>query len=445
MFGLMRARTCVKHTDTWRQWRNHYCGTCKTIGSRYGQAARMALNHDTVFLAELLTALSPEPAAQSAAYRSFNCMTLPKSDQEMPTVLRYSAAATLVLAEFKVVDHIEDTGRRRWRTLARVFSKAFRTAQRDLEALRFPVARLREALCTQSAREREGTTLADFSAPTAEATALFFAHGAVVVGLSQACAETLETLGRRFGELAYLLDAFEDYEKDEAAGAFNAIRALGGAKRDAVPQLQSLTESIRQDLGRLPLNPEVAASFASRLKANLDAKLGLHICKPRRGGTKASRKHRWDNAVTFARGISADSPKWRASMTVAAVALVAYLAPSHSRAAATPSECLSLGFNLMALGSMFAMAVSGSPPVPPVPPVDPSVHPTPGDLASAKGGKSKSGCCGSCGCDDCCCDCNACNCGCCACESMECCGGGCDCCSGCGDCCGSCDCGGCDC
>ena len=108
MFGLMRARTCVRHTESWRAWRNHYCGTCKTIGARYGQAARMALNHDTVFLSELLSALSSDPEL-SAAYRSFNCMAMPKRGDEMPAVLRYSSAATLVLAEFKIVDHVEDT------------------------------------------------------------------------------------------------------------------------------------------------------------------------------------------------------------------------------------------------------------------------------------------------------------------------------------------------
>src|ERR1700710_1921184 len=124
MFGLMRARTNARHTETWREWRNHYCGTCKTIGARYGQAARMSLNHDTVFLAEILSALSASPDI-SRAYRSFNCMTLPKTEAEMPTVMRYAAAATLVLAEFKVIDHIEDTNGRRWRTLKRLFSKQF--------------------------------------------------------------------------------------------------------------------------------------------------------------------------------------------------------------------------------------------------------------------------------------------------------------------------------
>ncbi len=43
MFGLMK-----------RPPREPYCGTCKTMGERYGQKTRLLLNHDTVFLAELL-------------------------------------------------------------------------------------------------------------------------------------------------------------------------------------------------------------------------------------------------------------------------------------------------------------------------------------------------------------------------------------------------------
>jgi hypothetical protein len=359
--------TCVEHTDAWQRWRTNYRGTCKTIGARYGHAARIALNYDTVFLAELLGALGPRSTAQPCrAYRSFNCMTLPQQEVEVPLILRYSAAATLVLAEFKIVDHIEDTRRRRWRILARLFSRAFRDAQRDLTALEFPIERLRATLSTQSKREREGRTLSEFAAPTVEAMALFFAHGAVVAGMTQTDAATLDQIGRSFGELAYLLDAFEDYEKDGVTGEFNAIRAERGLKAsvplpaeirgDITAQLQRLVKMIAEQLEHLPLRPETVGAFTSRLKFNLDAKLGLHVLQAPPWRKQASRRERWHSALAFARDLSSNSPSWRASMTVAAVACVAYLAPFHSRAASTPSECLSLGFNVMALGSVFAMA-----------------------------------------------------------------------------------------
>jgi hypothetical protein len=204
-----------------------------------------------------------------------------------------------------------------------------------------------------------------------------------------------------------------------------------------------LTRAIQADIEQLPLDPASKASFTTRLQANMDAKLGLHICQPKTHRTPQTRRQRWSKAIAFAKSISADSPKWRAPATIAAVAAIAYLAPAHSRAATTPSECLSLGFNLMALGGVFAMAAT-----PPLPPVDPNINP--GTIAAAakgaKAGKGGSGggCCGGgCGDCDCCCDAECCLCEALSCDACGSCGSCCecgDCCSGCGDCCSGCDC-----
>src|ERR1700732_2806021 len=99
MFGLMR-----------RPPRLPYCGTCKTLGAVYGQRARMLLNHDAVFLAELMIEVSAEPN-WSRPYRSFNCLSLPKREHAMPVALDFAAATTVALAHFKIVDHVIDTRR----------------------------------------------------------------------------------------------------------------------------------------------------------------------------------------------------------------------------------------------------------------------------------------------------------------------------------------------
>ena len=102
MFGLMRFRCSPNSEGDQRRWRMHYCGTCKTIGTRYGQRARLLLNHDAAFLAELLTSLTGADAEQwPRAYRSWNCMRLP-SAEEIPPLLRYAAAANILLGEYKV-------------------------------------------------------------------------------------------------------------------------------------------------------------------------------------------------------------------------------------------------------------------------------------------------------------------------------------------------------
>ena len=98
MFGLMKARTCALSPELKRHRRLHYCGTCKTIGGLYGQSSRALLNHDTVFLAELLSALSGADAQLDEwhrAYQSYNCLALPRQRSAMPLGLQYAAAATL--------------------------------------------------------------------------------------------------------------------------------------------------------------------------------------------------------------------------------------------------------------------------------------------------------------------------------------------------------------
>src|SRR5689334_20060466 len=139
MFGLMRFRCGTDSNDQQRRWRMHYCGTCKTIGSRYGQRARLMLNHDAAFLAELLNSLTGVDAEQwPRAYRSWNCLRLP-SAQDVPRVLRYTAAANVLLGEYKVRDHEADSRHRRWVWIRRWMSPAFRRARGDLRELGFPL------------------------------------------------------------------------------------------------------------------------------------------------------------------------------------------------------------------------------------------------------------------------------------------------------------------
>ncbi|HEX5080624.1 MAG TPA: DUF5685 family protein, partial [Blastocatellia bacterium] len=116
MYGLMRARHCRQSPEQSDHHRFHYCGACKTMGRLYGQRSRLLLNHDAVFLAELLTLLSVEPTAPAMptvlnvdkAYLSYNCLSLPKSEDGMPRALQLAAAANILLTEFKVADRIKD-------------------------------------------------------------------------------------------------------------------------------------------------------------------------------------------------------------------------------------------------------------------------------------------------------------------------------------------------
>ena len=44
MFGYIRPLECELKVRDQALYRAYYCGLCKTIGRRYGQVARVALN-----------------------------------------------------------------------------------------------------------------------------------------------------------------------------------------------------------------------------------------------------------------------------------------------------------------------------------------------------------------------------------------------------------------
>src|SRR5450631_1747405 len=120
MFGLMRAKKCGMSADEKQSRRLNYCGTCKTIGSVYGAKARLLLNHDIVFLAEVLSSIGGENVHKwQRSYQSFNCLSLPK--ESIPASLQWAAAANVILTEFKLADHVADSDGAHYKFARRVF------------------------------------------------------------------------------------------------------------------------------------------------------------------------------------------------------------------------------------------------------------------------------------------------------------------------------------
>src|SRR5215213_1726490 len=280
MFGLMRAKKCGM-SDAEKHFRRlNYCGTCKTTGALYGQKARFLLNYDTVFLAEILTALSDENVRDwQTAYQSFNCLSLPQN--EMPVALQFAATTNIILTEFKLADHIADENRRRHRLARNTFSKEFKRAEKLLNEWNFPLEEVREILLSQTAREATEKSLDALAFPTAQTTAVFFREGVKKAGKTGFTKLAFE-IGFAFGKLIYLLDAFEDYEKDFRRRQFNAFRAAFDlreekltpeSKRKITAILHAIEHDITEKIRKLPIAENQKTLFVSRLSQNLRGKL----------------------------------------------------------------------------------------------------------------------------------------------------------------------------
>jgi hypothetical protein len=362
MFGLMK-----------RAGRLAYCGSCKTIGAIYGQRARLVLNHDMVFLAELLMAHSGEPE-WGPAHRSFNCMAMPK---EHPRALRYAATAAVALAHFQIEDQLVDSNRWRWRALTRVFSSSYRRAAAELRTAGFPLDEMTAMLGTQAERERRAASLGDVAEPTARATEMVFAHGDL----------KLASIGRRFGFLVYVLDAWEDRAEDARSGDFNALLAFPSI--DGRAEILSAVESIEKDL---------PPHLAVRLRVNVEERLGMRM-RVFDGACRKPARERWKSAVEFARSMKARERAGllKGAAVLATVSVLAFLAPHQIRSAESWRQCFGLPLNLMAAGALFAT----------VPTPEPETPAKPGQ------GSSWCDCCDCCGCScefcECCSECGSCS------------------------------------
>lgn len=434
----MRAKKCGMSEGEKHFRRLNYCGTCKTIGSLYGQKSRFLLNHDTVFLAEILSAVSNEKVEDwQKSYQSFNCLNLPQS--EMPKSLRFAATTNIILTEFKLADHIADEKKRRYKFAHKSFSSEFRKAENLLNEWNFPLGKVRGILEKQAfvESERSGKNtdeiLEKFAAPTAETTAIFFSEGALTCGADE-LGKSFYKLGFDFGKLVYLIDAFEDYEKDFRGRRFNAIRAAFDlkenkiapeTKRKVVAILKELENEIANEIINLPVEENQKTIFISRLADNLNRKLKTNlpvvqtekVCVPKQ---KTSFKQRWQNASVKAQNL-ARNYSWQMPLVFLFIFVFALVAPAQTREAKSARECFDLGFNLMFLGAIAASVLA----------FPKAIFMKP-NLAEEAAKKKREGWCDWCDCDCCdCCDCcssgeDASGCCCCGCDSCGCDSCGCD-------------------
>ena len=262
MFGLMKYTGSCLAPAAKHERQTRYCGTCKSIGRLFGQSARATLNHDAVFLGELLSALQPT-ALSSAAFTPRRCFVLPKAD-DIPPALAYAAAANVVLTEFAVTDQLLD-GDKRWWPVQKTLSRSFHAARAHLLAAGLPV----ETLFAQQQRQAEyertpSRSLAFFAEPTGAATRLVFAHGAA------SYAEPLGLLGEAFGRLIYVLDAIQDQVQDTKKGAFNALTASQTTLTEARRYVREQQARFQEALEMLPLLSQDRESFALRLRASVN-------------------------------------------------------------------------------------------------------------------------------------------------------------------------------
>lgn len=218
MFGYVVMNEPELKVKEYRKYKGVYCGLCQTLKHRYGPLGQLCLNNDMTFMALLHMSLyEGEFDGKDMDYRCKLHPTRKVHIYENPH-LDYAADMTLILTYYVARDHWKDEHRPeallQLRTLRKKVRELAKKYPRQHRAVKTYVYRLELA---EQSREHDLDKLAGMTG-----TML----GEVFNWKDDAWADMLKKVGFYLGKFIYIMDAYEDLEKDLKKGCFNPLIEL---------------------------------------------------------------------------------------------------------------------------------------------------------------------------------------------------------------------------
>ena len=213
MFGYIVVNQPELKMKEYDEYRRYYCGLCKSLKDRYGARGQISLSYDMTFLVLLLPGLY-EPDECSGSRR---CIAHPTSKHTyvQNRYTDYVADMNVVLTYYKCMDDWADE-HKTTRKLYADMLLAGKNGKRVEEDYSHKIKVIAENLRKISELEETGSDDMD---------ALSGLFGGI---MSEICApdhdeweDYLRKLGYYLGKFVYIMDAYDDIEKDIGSGSFN--------------------------------------------------------------------------------------------------------------------------------------------------------------------------------------------------------------------------------
>ncbi len=245
MFGYITINKSELSGPEYERFHGYYCGLCRVLKKKYDRRGQALLNYDMAFLVILLTSLY-ECGAQSIQVRC-----VPNGGRRHEALVNemteYAADMNLALAYHKCMDNWEDEHSRSQRLLARLLESRYeeirdryprqcRAMERELAAL----SRLEHGLkaeaescrgeCWKRRAEKQLRTAPKAGDADIDSAANCFGRltAEIFAVREDEWRELLWDIGFSLGKFVYLLDAYDDLEKDRKRGSFNPLLSVAG-------------------------------------------------------------------------------------------------------------------------------------------------------------------------------------------------------------------------
>ena len=224
MFGYIRTHRPELKVKEDEIYKGIYCSLCKTLGKRYGILSRLFLSYDSTFLALALMALSEEKVCFEQKRCPFNpskkCNFCKNESEE----LEYAADVSVLLLYHKVKDNISDSTLFKailYRILLVLITASYKKAVKNRPDAAIIIE---EYIKMQNAVEEKQSRSVD---EAAEPTALLLGKMYSRNEADDDKRRVRERVGYCLGRWIYMIDAFDDIEKDRKSGNYNPFLLSG--------------------------------------------------------------------------------------------------------------------------------------------------------------------------------------------------------------------------
>ena len=216
MFGYIIVNKQELKFREFDVYQSYYCGLCQSLKERFGRRGQLTLSYDMTFVALLLSALYDEPVESSTC----KCVAHPfEAHATSRSVFTdYAADMNLLLSYYKCLDDWTDEHKKK----AWINSRLLRSKVKQIEKT-YPekVKLIRDMLAQISSCEKANEQDLDKMAGLfGEIMAEIF------VWKQDIWKDSLHRMGFFLGKFIYLMDAYEDIEKDAVSGNYNPFMTI---------------------------------------------------------------------------------------------------------------------------------------------------------------------------------------------------------------------------
>lgn len=218
MFGYVTVQKGELKVKDYYTYKAYYCGLCKVLKEKYGFLGQMTLTYDMTFLIILLSSLYEEPPK----HEKNRCIVHPAKKHEMMynQITEYAADMNIVLTYFHFVDDWQDEKSKIGLTGIRLLHKTYLEIQDRYPDKCRKIQRCLQRLRAAEKRDEENIDLVSRYFGELMAELLLYKE--------DVWKPTLKKVGFYLGKYIYILDAYDDIEKDMETGSYNPLRSIYG-------------------------------------------------------------------------------------------------------------------------------------------------------------------------------------------------------------------------